>query len=289
MELLQLKYFRVAAYLQNFSNTAKHFMLPQSSISKTIAKLEQEVGCKLFERSGKHVYLNDFGRAFLKRVDLALESLDNATTELNEMSGHKYENVKLAVREGSKLLPAILSEFSKKNPGIRFSMVLHAEASTMADDFDLCISSLPICDERLAYTTLVTEEILLAVPSQHPLAQYSHVSLSDIRHESFISLPSSKSLRRKTDDYFNMFGYLPNIIFESDDAATVRGLIENGLGVAFIPEKTWKINPIDSIKLLHISDINCNRTLAICWYKTRILSSADRKFKHFIIEWCKRL
>ncbi len=289
MELLQLKYFRVAANLQNFSKTAEHFMVPQSSISKTIAKLEQEVGCKLFERSGKHVYLNDFGRSFLKRIDLALESLENATAELNEIAGRKYENVKLAVWEGSKLLPDILSDFSEINPGTRFSLVLHAKASILSGDFDLCISSLPICDERLDYATLVTEEILLAVPSQHPLAQCSHVSLSDLRYESFISLPSSKSLRRITDAYFNMYGYLPNIIFESDDAATVRGLIENGLGIAFIPAKTWRTAPTNLIRLLHIRDMDCNRTLAVCWYKNRILPSSANKFMHFLIEWFSRL
>ncbi len=53
MELLQLRYFRSAAQLENFSKAAEKHMIPQSAMSKTIRKLENELGCELFDRQGK--------------------------------------------------------------------------------------------------------------------------------------------------------------------------------------------------------------------------------------------
>lgn len=289
MELLQLKYFRAAAAFQNFSRVAEQFYVPQSSISKTVANLERELGCKLFTRSGKHVLLNENGKLFLQKVDIALNSLDNGIAELAEIAGQKHSNINLAVWEGSKLLPEILTKFRETNHDACFTLIQHTEASVLTERFDLCISAMPQCDDNLICIPLVTEEIMLAVPIQHPLAQYSDINLTDVQNDNFISLAFSKSLRRITDSYCNMHGFLPKVIFESDDAATIRGLIENGLGIAFIPEKTWKSEHTGLIKLLHIKDIDCHRTIAISYYKNRFLSPTAQLFREFVIDWYKTL
>lgn len=288
MELLQLKYFCVAAKYQNFTKTAEHFSIPQSSVSKTIANLERELGCRLFARTGKHVYLNDKGKAFLEKIETALRAIEDGVAEIQELTQKENKNIRLAVWEGSKLLPDILSAFGKVDRTVSFSLVQHSNENKL-EDFDLCISALPLCDARLTHTPLITEKILLAVPIDHPLADRESVELSLLKDESFIGLTSSKSLRRITDSYCNVHGFLPNVIFESDDAATVRGLIENGLGVAFIPDKTWKSTHTERIKYLTIKDDDCRRTIAISWYKNRHLSSSAKKFKQFVIQWYNNL
>ena len=119
--------------------------------------------------------------------------------------------------------------------------------------------------------------------------QQGNIRLADLRPESFISLASCKSLRRMTDASCSLFGFQPKVIFESDDAATVRGLIENGLGVAFIPVKTWTMDRSDQIRFLPITDIACRRTLAVSWFKNRYLSAPARDFRQFAIDWYRRL
>lgn len=294
MELLQLKYFRAAAEYENFSRAAALYNVPQSSISKTIANLEQELGYKLFSRSGKRVVLNNFGQAFLAKVDLALNSLDDGRQTLAELAEQQQGNIRLAIWEGSRLLPRILTDFRVRHSQARFSLiqhtpVQHALTAGPAADFDLCISALPLEDEHLAYTELLTEEIQLALPVRHPLSGNSTVSLADLKADSFISLASCKSLRRMTDASCYLAGFEPKVIFESDDAATVRGLIENGLGVAFIPIKSWQMERSDQIRFMHIADIECQRTLAISWHKDRFLSALTQEFRQFVIEWCQRL
>ena len=74
MELLQLRYFKDAAELENFSMVAKKNMVPQPSISKTIGKLEDELGVLLFDRQGKRIVLNDNGKFFYEKVSAALNN-----------------------------------------------------------------------------------------------------------------------------------------------------------------------------------------------------------------------
>ena len=82
MELLQLKYFRDAAKLENFSKVSEKYFVAQPAVSHTISKLENELGVKLFDRSGNKVTLNDYGLAFYEDVDAAIERLEHGKRRL---------------------------------------------------------------------------------------------------------------------------------------------------------------------------------------------------------------
>ncbi|RNB78718.1 LysR family transcriptional regulator [Brevibacillus nitrificans] len=69
MEWQQLEYFRVVARLEHFGQAAKELAIPQPALSRSISKLEEELGVPLFDRMGRSVYLNSFGRVFLERVE----------------------------------------------------------------------------------------------------------------------------------------------------------------------------------------------------------------------------
>ena len=85
MELLQLRYFKDAAELENFSMVAKKNMVPQPSISKTIGKSEDELGVLLFDRQGKRIVLNDNGKFFYEKVSTALIILTVALSILKPL------------------------------------------------------------------------------------------------------------------------------------------------------------------------------------------------------------
>ena len=85
MELLQLRYFKDAAELENFSMVAKKNMVPQPSISKTIGKLEDELGVLLFDRQGKRIVLNDNGKFFYEKVSTALNNIDSGIEHLKPL------------------------------------------------------------------------------------------------------------------------------------------------------------------------------------------------------------
>ncbi len=69
MELLQLKYFQTVARLEHMTKAAEELHIAQPSLSKTIARLEKDLGVPLFDRQGRQITLNSFGKVFLKRVE----------------------------------------------------------------------------------------------------------------------------------------------------------------------------------------------------------------------------
>ena len=75
--LTQLQYFKELAERQHLTQTANHLMISAPSLSATIARLEKEVGCQLFNREGRNIYLNDQGRTYLKYVNIIPKSTRN--------------------------------------------------------------------------------------------------------------------------------------------------------------------------------------------------------------------
>ncbi len=283
MELLHLKYFCKVARLQHMTHAAEELHIAQPALSKSIKMLETELGVSLFDRTGRYITLNEYGRTFLKHVEKALQSLEDATREVHDLATGTVGYIKLAFPVGSHIVPNLITAFREQYPDIHFQLLQHYEEN-VKPEFDLCISSLPLNYEHIQSTPLVTEQIFLAVPKGHALAHRSSIALSEAAYEHFIGLRHGHSLREMTDDYCHMAGFKPQHIFESDDPATVRGLIRAGQGVAFIPAVSWEGSTGPDISLLPIHSPICQRTIGISWRGDHYLSRAALVFREFTIE-----
>lgn len=289
MELLQLKYFQTVAHLEHMTRAAEELRIPQPALSKTISLLEKELGVSLFDRRGKYIYLNQYGKVFLRRVDQALAALEDGKQELNDLSIETFGEIKLAVLAASNILPDLLSSFRRQYPHISFNLIQHFPNSKTHHDYDLCISSSGLKLEDNNSIPLITEEIFLAVPIEHHLAGRSSVKLSEVAKDDFISLRRGKVLREITDSFCKYAGFTPNVIFESDDPATVRGLIRAGQGIAFLPAISWGGSAGSSMVLLHIEEPKCMRTISLTYSEERYLPHAACLFRDFTINFFSKL
>lgn len=278
MELLQLRYFRTAAMLENFSKAAAQYRLPPSAISRTVARLEQELGVRLFDRQGKRVSLSENGRLFLSYVSDALDKLDEGAARLTQ---DRTETIYLSLRAGSRLMPEVLAGFRRQHPHLSFALARENEPHP-GDTCTIC--SLPV-PEGFRYRRLLTEKLALAVPLSHPLAEKEAVELAGLRQESFVCFSKGKSLRTVVDNLFQNVGFAPHISFECDDPATLRGLVENGFGLALVPQKTWSYQQSDKVRLLPIRDITAERSLLLAWDAAAGISDILRQFGDYCVEW----
>ncbi|WP_289140113.1 LysR family transcriptional regulator [uncultured Brevibacillus sp.] len=288
MELLQLKYFQTVARHEHMTRAAEELCIVQPALSRMISLLEKELGVQLFDRVGKHIKLNQYGRTFLKNVEKALTALEDGKRELADLSLEKYKYINLAILVGSHILSDILVEFRKQYSNIGFHLVQHVSRSAIQPNFDLCISSSPLELQNISSTPLVNEEIFLAVPANHRLAGRSSILLEEVADEDFISLRAGKSMRGLTDDFCRLAGFTPRIVFETDDPSTVSGLVKAGLGVAFIPGVSWGGTTGSSINLLHIKEPICQRTLWLSWVSDRYITESSQIFRQFMIEYFSR-
>lgn len=293
MDLLQLKYFQIVARHEHMTRAAQELGIAQPSLSQAIARLEEDLGVPLFDRQGRHIQLNQFGKAYLQHVERAFAELDEGRKEVTDLAGLEQGSISLALAS-TQFLPELLSVFLTHHPRARFRLFQQHSLITVIQqlehgEIDLCISSPPIEQPGIAWVPLMTEEIFLLVPHGHRLADRGTIHLSEAADEPFISLKPGHGLRDLTDDFCRRAGFTPNVAFEGDESATVRGLVTAGLGVTFATALALKGLSERAMVSLRIDEPVCQRTIGLAWLEERYLSIAARHFKKFVIEYFTHL
>jgi DNA-binding transcriptional LysR family regulator len=292
MELLQLKYFQTVARLEHMTNAAEELKIAQPSLSKTISRLEEDIGVPLFERAHRQIKLNAFGELFLKRVDRIFMELNEGKRELLELADRNLNQITMAVTI-PRVLPELLSSFLRKYPDVRFQQVMETTSSMVRHlekaEIDFCITSVPIEGTNLVWEPLITEEIFLLVPPNHRLAGRKKIKLYEVKDEPFISMNTGYGFRNVTDEFCLEAGFVPNIAFEGDEPGVIGELVKQGLGVAFVPAISWMYNSNPSLKRLQIERPRCERTIGLGWSKRRHLSETAKQFRVFILEYFSQI
>lgn len=287
MELYQLEQFKTAAEISHITRAAKKLALSQPALSKNIKALENELGYPLFDHIGKNVQLNDNGKIMLECAEEIFNSIDNAKRKLKEKNHNSKITISLCINAASKMIPEILLDYHKKHQDINFSLTQNPQDNRAKYDFIISASLEPMIGENSCI--LVKEPLYIALPMEHPFSSQKTVKLSELKNEPFISLQKGMSLSFITEHYCKKVGFTPNIVFESDNPATLRNLIQLGLGVAFIPIITWNGLQDNNICLLPLAPEECYRYIILSWCEKRYLTAAAKEFREFMIQYFKNL
>ncbi|MFK7696345.1 LysR family transcriptional regulator [Paenibacillus sp. HJGM_3] len=290
MELLQLQYFVAVARLEHVTEAAQSLHVTQSSLSKTIQRLEEDLGVPLFDRIGRRLRLNEFGTRFLHRAERALFELEQGKQELRDLSGPEHGTLELAVTTASTL-PNILREFRKKRPHIQFhvQMLTTQEMVTLLHrgEVDFCLSSPPIRGDDIECEIVFVDPILVAVPEGHRLANRSSVSLAELKDEGFVGVKKGYGTRDLVDALCQSVGFEPIYVYEGDEPARLSSLVEADIGIAFIPSTAR--NSRESIKYLQVENRELVREIALLWHKSRYISRAAMEFRDIVTEYFQSL
>ncbi|CAN7440017.1 LysR family transcriptional regulator [Paenibacillus sp. LjRoot56] len=284
MELLQLQYFITVARLEHMTEAAQSLHVTQSSLSKTIQRLEEDLGVPLFDRIGRKLRLNEFGSRFLQRAERALFELEQGKQELSDLSSPEHGALELAVTAASTL-PNILRAFRKKQPHLQFhvQMLSTQEMVTLLHrgEVDFCLSSPPVQGDDIECQIVCMDPILLAVPLGHRLAGRTSVSLSELRNESFVGVKKGYGTRDLVDSICNSVGFEPKYVYEGNEPARLSALVEAEIGIAFLPSSAR--NSREQIAYLHIEDHELVREIALIWHKSRYISRAAQEFREVVV------
>ena len=289
MEWQQLEYFKVTAELQHITLAALKLNLTQPALSRSIARLEKELGVPLFDRLGRRVILNHYGERFLEHVNKIFLEYEEAKLEIQSMLDPEKGQVSLGFLHtlGESFIPELIRAFGLVHPGITFE--LHQNGTKVLIDqltrgeIDLCFSYPSENPHKIEWNNLWDEELQLVVPVNHPLAGESQVTPEKLENETFITFKPGFGLRRITDDLLSKAGICPKIAFEGEEVHTICGLVAAGLGIAIVP----KINgpDRDDISILHINTPEFRRNIGILNRKDSYLSPSSRLFLDFVIDY----
>jgi DNA-binding transcriptional LysR family regulator len=242
MDPRQLTYFRVTARHEHMGKAAAELGMSDSTLSRSISRLEKRCGAELFDRVGRGLRLNAYGRVLLTHVDRALSELDNGEREIQAMVNGEQTAIGLGFTAslGVQQVPDLVTQFTRSHPNAHFRLrqasgaVLHDELLDGSIDIALGTNHYP--DPALEWKPLWREQLVALVPSEHRMARQTQVDLADLAHEPLLTFKSGHTLRRMVEELARGGGFTPNIVFEGDDASTLVGLAAAGFGIALVPE-----------------------------------------------------
>ncbi len=270
MELLQLRYFLVAAQYQHMTKAAEQLQIAQPALSQAIHRLEIELGVSLFDRKNRSIELNESGKLLQKRLIPILSALDRIPEELKEGQNQAAHTIHLKILAASSLLTNRIIAYRAMRPDVNFQLY-QSDAQT---DYDVCVSAIRAGasgQENGDYMVMLEEDLYLAVPAHSPFGKKKSIRLADTRDTGYICLAGSRPIRQICNSYFDEADFSPKIIFESDSTESVRNLIAAGLGIGFWPQYSWgpmteewnQTSAQSHIKLLPIADQVCRRQIIL--------------------------
>jgi LysR family transcriptional regulator, hydrogen peroxide-inducible genes activator len=280
MEIHQLRYFCAVARHGTFTRASEAEHVAQPSLSQQVLKLEGELGARLFDRLPRSAKLTVFGKAFLPKAERILRELDEAKTELLEMSGNENGEVVVGIIPtiAAYLLPKLLNGFAARHPLITvkiFEDITPALVQRLHDgSIDLAIAALPIAGIELAGEELFEEKFYAVLPEKHRRASRASISLAELNREPFLLLKEGHCFRDSLIAACNKSRMTPSVIFESGQFATILAMVSAGMGVSAVPAMAVKPQP--GCKFIPIKGKHGTRKVGIVTSRNHFQSRAQR-------------
>lgn len=284
MDISQLEVFLAVAREGGFSRAADKLYRTQSAVSQAVRKLETEIGEPLFDRSSRDGLLTDAGRVLQEYAERLLNVRENAREALAELRELQKGKLVIGANEFTALyLLRVLAEFGRLHPAIRI-MVQRSLGSRIPDDVlrhncEFGVLTYDPEDPELASVVVYSDELILVVPPQHPLARESRVSIPQLGAESFVAHIVSSPYREKVLQAFKKHKTPLHMGVELPTLQAIKRFVAMGSGVAFLPEISVE-DEIARGELVRIpvQELNVHRQLRLIYRKSGAPSHAGRAF-----------
>jgi DNA-binding transcriptional LysR family regulator len=284
MDFDQLQTFLEVARHASFSRAAEKRFRTQPAISSQIRAVEDEVGAKLFDRSGGKVCLTAAGKAFQKYAQEALEARNAMLSSLAEMEHVPRGAITVGANEGTCLhiLPEVFAEFKQLYPDVSVNIKRADYANVLEsvtdNSVDFGVVSLPVKDNRLTVVLIHQDELVVIAPPHHPLGKLKAVSVAELGKYPLV-LPKAGHTRDALDDLFRDRKLKPNYSMELDSSELLKRFVAAGVGVGFISRS----NVLEDVRAgfltaISMADAQLRRDLALVFRKDKALSRAALAF-----------
>jgi len=285
MDLDQLNSFLEVAKHSSFSKAAERCFRTQPAISSQIRALEEEVGAKLFDRSGAKVSLTVAGKAFQTYAEEALRALRSVKMTIAEMERTPRGEIVVGANEATCLY--VFADFKRQYPKVSVSIQRAETAKTLESVIDQTVDfgvvSMPVKDSRLDALPIHHDELVLITSPGHALAQLSHARLEEIAKYPLV-LPKLGRTRDAIDDVFEEARLKLHVSMELDSSELLKRFVAADVGVGFVARS----NISDEIRAgtlsaLSFIDPPISRDLALVHRKDKTLSRAARAFMEIAV------
>lgn len=285
MELRHLRYFAALAEQLSFTNAAEKVHVTQSTLSHQIKQLEDELGCRLFDRVGKRILMTEAGEAFLERVQNALHEVDEGVWTVRKTSDTLSGEIRVGATHtfNMRIIPRCMSIFIDKHPSVKLT-VLELPGDEIAKglvngSLDIGVAYRPSSLDLLRFEPLYNEEMLLAVGEHHPFAKRRFVRMVELHLQKLVLLPKTFATRALLDECFRTANAEPTVAAEMNAITPMIELVSSTPIAAIVSEYTIR-RP--DVKIVPLESPTPIRTPGLLWKQDEPRSPAARHFAAII-------
>ena len=239
MEIRLFKYFLAVTEELHFTRAAEKLGISQPTLSQQIRLLESRLETTLFHRKGTSIELTESGKALLKHVNRIFYEMDQIKTEINEIEGKNFGELKIG-SSGNHLLYSSLTPFHKEYPNIKVSVhdlkTIQTIENLISSSFDLGIVLLPVHHPQIEVIPLYTSELYVVVNPFHPLSKVDSVRLKNIQKYPLYLYPENYYIRKTITEYSKTIGLTLNPIVELSDTHSLIKMATLDNGVTILPK-----------------------------------------------------
>ncbi|MBG0829756.1 LysR family transcriptional regulator [Planomonospora sp. ID67723] len=243
MELQQMRYVVAVAETGNFTRAAEQCLVVQSALSHQIARLERELGARLFDRTSRRVRLTPAGEAFLPAARQALDAAERARAEVAAAAGEIRGRLAIgAIPTVTAVdLPTALKHFHLRHRQVRISLRSGGSEELIErvrqGTLDVAFLGLPVGarPKGVRGRELARGDLLAVMAPDHPLADQEHLDLHRLADEPFVDFPAGSAARAQSDEAFAAAGVRREVAFEVTTVDFMARLIRQGLGTGMLP------------------------------------------------------
>ena len=272
MELLQLRYFYDSARYGSIAKTAEKYMVPASSVSASIRRLEGELGNKLFDRTANRITINENGIRLKKTLDKILSELDQTVTDIICPTDDK--RIKLLVRTMREKTTEYIIEYRKKHPNVVFEFVMAFNDVDFAD-YDVIIDVHTDQYAEYAWYEMGRERVRLCVADDHPLAG-QELTLSQLKDQNFVTMGGN--IHALIEKACNEAGFAPNVVAKINDLACYRKVVHSGVAIGYRRDRGGDLG--NGLCYLNVTDLDMMQR--ICVYYKPDVDGAAKNFVAFL-------
>ena len=284
MDFDQLETFLEVARHASFSRAAEKRFRTQPAISSQIRALEEEIGGKLFDRSGGKVSLTAAGKVFQKYAEQALEDRRTALASVAEVERVPRGEIVVGANEATCLhvLPEVFAEFKRQYPKVSVSIIRSEHAKIMESIFDNTVDfgvvSLPVTDPRLTIVPIHRDELVIIASPGHPLARMNAAPLAEVAKFPLL-VPKVGRTRDLMEQLFDERRLKMNISMELDSSELLKRFVAADVGVGLIARSSVQEDAkVGLLAAIPIADVHIRRDLGLVFRKDKALSRAALAF-----------
>ena len=273
MELLQLRYFFDSAKTESFAKTAEKYMVPASSVSASVKRLEKELGCRLFDRACNRIMLNENGKRLQQSLYIVFHELDSVVDSLSAVDMDTRE-IKMLVRAIRSRITDYIIEYKKKHPHVAFKIVFNLGEANY-EDYDIIIDEKRDTYDEFEKFELCHLKFYIKAAKNSPLCKKTY-SLKQLANQDFVSMGEQTNMHKILINACKRAGFSPNIVVETNDSKCYNKCLAQGIGIGLGRDPLFEEE--GSVQNLDVTDFDEGQTIYVYFKK----QSAYGNVKHFL-------